>query len=422
MEINETRLKNKLRLITIEMPSFHTVCCALAVKAGSRFEKKSQQGLSHFLEHLVFKGTDKYDGWQDIAQVIEGVGGQFNAYTDIDVTFYHTLLPKKYYSRGLEVISELVFKSKMREADIEKEKPVIEEEIRMYKDIPREYVNDLATNMFGEGGSLSQTPIGESKTVGNLDRIDFKKYANKMYRTANMTLVIAGAIDSSKAKEEVEKYFEVPGRKRVAQEENFKPTQTEPRVKIKFKKTNQAHLLLLTYGYGYDDPKKYAWIVLNSILGNGAGSRLFYQLREKRSLCYSANSSVASLSEIGGQGISAGLNRDKIEPALKVIMEQMDLLRQEKVEKKEINRAKELIKGGIDMDQDDVYSTAQYFAEKNLLYKEPITPNELKDRIDKVGTQDILEVAQDIYRNDRLNLAIIGPYKDEAKFKKLLKI
>ncbi len=422
IDFSKTKLNNGLRVVVVEMPGFHSVCSALYIKAGSRFERKSQSGISHFLEHLVFKGTEKYENSRAISQEIEGVGGNLNAFTGEDETFFYNQVPAKYYARGLEVIKELAFNPKLRETDIEREKPVIGEEIKMSKDNPQQYVVWLLIKLMGEGGPLSQLPAGTIKRVNSLKRPDFIKYLSRLYRPTNMVLVVAGAVEKKKILKKIKELFDAGHQKRIKLKEDFSPTQDRPRIKLYFKKTNQAHLCLGTYGYGYDDPKRYGWALLNTILGEGMSSRLFEEIREKRSLCYAIGSHVESLAEIGVQNIYAGLKKSKVDSALKAVLKELDKLRREGVSDKELKKAKELEKGGIDLNLDDVFDINQFFGERELFFEEKLTPGQYKDKIDEIKKEELKAIAEEIYQDNRLNVAIIGPYKKEERFKKILNI
>ena len=418
IHFSKTKLANGLRVLIVEMPDLHSVCSGIYLKVGSRFEKKSQAGASHFLEHLVFKGTEKYEDTQSISKAIEGIGGQLNAYTDQDTTFFFNQVPAKHYRKGLEILKELVFKPRLRENDIEAEKPVIEEEIKMYQDIPQHLVSMLLFKLMGEESSLAQLVAGTKKTVRALGRSDLQKHLKKYYQPANMVLTVAGAVEKEQVLKEVKRQFDhdpnLSGRS-LKFREDFIPSQTKPRANIRYRKTNQAHLNLGFYGYGYDDSRGFAWTLLNIILGEGMSSRLFDQIREKKGLCYAISSDTDKLTEIGTQDIYAGLNRDKIEPALKAILAELVKLREEGVSKGELERAKEQVRGRLDLDLDDGGEVNRFFGEQELLFKEQLTPEELRDKIERVKREEITAIAKEIYRNDRLNLAIVGPYKKKER-------
>jgi len=423
LNISKTKLDNGLKVIVIEMPDFHSVSSGIYIKAGSRYERKLQAGVSHFLEHLVFKGTEKYENSLAVSRAIEEAGGQLNGRTGQDITSFFNGLPKRHYQKGLEVLAELTLRPKMREKDIEKERPVILEEVKMYRDLPQDHVHELLIKLMGEGHSLGRIITGTEKSVQHLKRDDFRKCHHRFYRTANMVLVVAGPVKREDILSRARVLFATPvAQKRIKIKEDFRPKQNSSRVKLEYRKTKQAHLCLGIYGYGYDDPKRYPWFLLNAILGEGMGSRLFEEIREKRGLCYAIYSSKESVKEIGFQVIYAGLKIHRVEEGIRAILNELRRIREEGVSERELKRAREMKKGEIDLNLDDANSISDYFGETELHFREKLSPIELKERLDRVSREDIKEIAREIFQDNRLNLAILGPYRDKEKFKNILKL
>jgi predicted Zn-dependent peptidase len=427
IHFSKTKLTNGLRVIIVEMPNLHSVFSGIYLKVGSRFEKEDQAGISHFLEHLVFKGTEKYQDTQSISEAIEGIGGQLNAYTDQDNTFFYNQVPVEYCQKGLEILKELVFKPKLRADDIEREKPVIEEEIKMYQDIPQQLVSMLLLKLMGEKSSLARLVVGTKKTVRALKRSDFQNYLKKYYQPTNMVLTIVGAVEKESILEKIKYQFDYspsPLSQSPSFKEDFSFSQTKPRANIHFQKTNQVHLNLGFYGYGYNNSKRFAWTLLNIILGEGMSSRLFDQIREKRGLCYAINSHTDRLAEIGTQTIQAGLNRDKIKPALRAILAELIKIREEGVSRGELERAKEQEKGQLALGLDDGGEVNKFFGEQELLLKKQLTPREYRDKIERVRREEIVAVAKEIYQNNRLNLTLVGPCqkKEQVELLEILKV
>lgn len=432
MEYKITTLPNKLRLLSLPMPGVKSVTVLILVGTGSRYERRENNGISHFLEHMVYKGTKKRPGAIDIPTEIEGMGGAWNAFTSKDHTGFYIKAAVTHLEHIFEILSDVLQNSLMKEEEIEKEKGVIVEEINMYEDTPMQKVGEIYDElMFGDvplGWHIAGSPAG----VRSFNRKTFTDYWQSHYVPGNMVVAVAGGVaassklktQSSKLEELAEKYLGKWTDGEAAGCELAKVAQDGPRVKIKTKKTEQAHMCIGVPAFSLDHPDRYNLSIMSVILGGGGSSRLFDEIREKRGLAYYCRSSNDQYTDVGHFVTQSGIILAKIEEAIKVICHEFQLLstNTRKVEKKELDRAKELLKGHLILSLEDSRNVAGFFGTDLLIEKEIRTTEEIIKKIDAVTAEDVVRVASDLFRQDKLNLAIIGPYEDEEKFQQLLKL
>lgn len=416
-----TTLKNGLRLVTVPMPHVESVTIMIAVGAGSRNETKKVNGLFHFIEHMAFKGTKKRPKALEITSEIAGVGGQFNAFTDKEITGYFVKLASKHTELAFDILSDMLKNSLFDEKEIEKEKGVIIEEINMYKDTPMRRVQEVFIRLLYGDNPMGWDIAGEKEGIRRIKREDFLTFQDKLYFPKNMAVVVAGKIDEEKIKTLTQKYlgdFKKTGQKKT---KVIKPCQEKPKVKLVTKKTEQAHFCLGVPGYAYSHKKRFPAGLLATILGGGMSSRLFEEIRDKRGLAYYVFASPEFHTDSGYLFAQAGVRLEEIEEAIKVVLEQYNNLARIKVSKKELTKAKEYLKGGMILGLEDSQRVAARASYQLLLEEELRTPQETIKLIDRVTAEDVQEVAGEAFKVKNLNLAIIGPYKDQDRFKKLLK-
>ncbi|PKL72581.1 hypothetical protein CVV26_01035 [Candidatus Kuenenbacteria bacterium HGW-Kuenenbacteria-1] len=387
----KTILKNGLRIITSEMPEMKSVASIILIGAGSRYENKNNNGISHFLEHMFFKGTKKRPNAKQISETIEKVGGQINAFTSIDHTGFWTKVPKKHFKLGIEFLSDLVLNSLIKSEEIEKEKGVILEEINMYLDNPQSYISTLIQQLMWKEQNLGFDPLGEKKIIEKIKREDFINYIKDLYQPSNMVISVAGDIKHEQVIIEVEKIFNKIKNKSIKKFKKVEDQQKKPQILLYKKETDQAHLCLsLKSDYlSYNNPQKTVYQVLSVILGGTMSSRLFMEIREKRGLAYYIYSSIDYYNETGALVVSAGLNINKINQAIKIILREFKKLKNIKVSKVELNKIKEYLKGNLLLETDDT---------------------------------DFICKAKEIFQTNKLNLAIISPFENTKLFLPLLKI
>lgn len=406
------------------MSGVESVTVLVMVGVGSRYEEKKINGLSHFLEHMAFKGTQKRPSAFDIASLIDGIGGEFNAFTSKDHTGYYVKAAKKHLPLLIDVLSDMLLHSKFDPREIEKEKGVIIEEINMYEDIPMRKIGDLYENLLYGDTKLGRDIAGIKEVIKSVKREDFISYMDRFYGPGNTVVAIAGGIPLKvdPLKGSVEKYLGEWKNKKVEKPEFVKENQSKPALLLTYKDTQQAHLCLGVRSFPLLHSGRYASGVLTNILGGGMSSRLFIEVREKRGLAYYVRANDERYIDVGNFVVQAGVDVVRIDDAIKVILDELSKIKKAKIDKKELNKAKENMKGKLILELEDSRSVAALFATSKVIEDKILTPKEIMQRVDSITLEDLQRVAGEIFRESQLNLAIIGPYKDEERFKKLMKL
>lgn len=413
------KLINGLRIISAPIENTKATTLFILVGAGSRYEKASENGIAHFLEHMFFKGTTKRPKTIDIARDLDTIGANFNAFTGEEYTGFYVRAESKNFDISLDVLSDMLFNSKFIEKEIEKEKGVIIEEINMISDLPQAYVEYVMKELLYGDSPLGRMITGTAKTIRDMDRDNFIEFFSRNYSPKNVIIVAAGSKDNDWLEKIKEKFSKFP-KISAPIYEKINTKQTEPQLKIKEKNTDQAHFILGYRGIKRTDPKRPILKVLNNIFGATMSSRLFTEVREKRGLCYYISSDIADYIDTGFWGVAAGVDISRIEEALKVILEEFKKIKTNFVTHEELKRAKENLRGHFYLGLEESMNVAQLLAERELFWGEIKDPDELMAEIDKVSKDDILKLAQEIIKPKNLNLAIIGPYKENNAFIKLL--
>ena len=408
----KTILDNGLRVLTVEKPESHSIASGIFVKAGSRNEDPDTNGISHFLEHMVFKGTAKYPTFLAVSEAIEGVGGDLNAWTGEDHTYYHNKVPSTQLVRSLDVVAELVQHPLLREEDIKREKGVIVEEINMYLDVPARHVMVVLGATMWPEQPLGRPILGTKETVTSFVRRHFVQYMQEWYEPRNMVLVVAGKTTHQEVTEQADKLFRDLPAKTVRPVPGVVEQQTAPRQTILTKKTDQAHLAIGFHGLPYADPDRWAFEVMSTLLGQGASSRLFQRIREERGLAYTIRTMEDHFEDTGGLYIHAGLNLGKLEEALLAIVKELVLLKTERVQPTELARVKQFIRGSIEMSVDDTDEMAVWFGRGELFEPTVRTPEEVIALVEAVTPEDIQRVAQRILVPQKASVALIAPVKE----------
>ncbi len=413
-------LKNGLTLITVDLPHLDSVTTLVAIGAGSRYENKKNNGISHFLEHMFFKGSRKYPTAEQIATMVDGIGAVNNAATSKEFTFYWIKSAAKHIELAADILSSMLKESLLSEEEIEREKGVIIEELRMYRDNPARLVYDLYENLQFGDQPVGWDIGGSEKTIKSLTRENFINYMDSIYSPKNMALIFAGSLPKN-IKSLAEKYFsDLPKNSQIKFNPYKKQKQIKPRVNIFYKKTDQANLILGVEGYHRYDPKRYIAKVLAAILGEGMSSRLFIQVRERRGLAYHVSADIDFYKDTGYLASYAGLKLEKVEEGLEVIKAEMERLVNERVTEDELKKAKEMIRGRLSIRSESTNFLAEYFGINFVLDRELETFDEFLHKIDAVNVEDIQKVAQELIQKNRYNLQVIGPFKDTNKFEKIL--
>lgn len=413
--------------MTVPMPSLESVTISIWVKTGSRNEDKKVGGISHFLEHMVFKGSKKRPTAREISQAVDAMGGEFNAATSKEWTNFYIKAGKGNLETAMDILSDMVLNPLMEADEIEREKGTIIQEIRMYEDTPMMHIGDIFEELAFEGNPLGWETAGSEKTVKAITRDDFVNYRKTYYRPENMLVTIAGGVTEKTAIELAEKYFQdfrnSGSKLRTNSGNQFTNKQTEPRFRLQTKKSEQAHLIMGFMGEGRNYEGRFAQGLLSVILGGGMSSRMFIEVRERRGLAYSVRTSMDRYQEVGYMGTYAGVNVDKIDEAIAVMLEQHYGIANGKlpITDKELIKAKGFLKGNLALALEDTKDVSGFFGEPELFKSEILTPEEVGRRINTVTLTDIYFEAKKLFTPKRLSLAIIGPFKDREKFIQLLK-
>lgn len=421
MKFTKKVLHNGLRLVTVPMKDNETVTVLVLVEAGSKYETKKINGLSHFLEHMCFKGTTKRPKAIDISKELDALGSQYNAFTAQEYTGYYAKSDARHFSKIFDVVSDIYLNSTFPEVEMQKEKGVIIEEINMYEDMPNRHVQDLMMELLYGDQPAGWNIAGGKKNILNMKREDFVKYKKEHYLPEATTLVVAGKIKEKDVLKEVNRVFGKILRGEKVQKLKVQEKQIKPEVLISYKKTDQTHFVLATRSYDLFSKKNAELSVLGGILGGGMSSRLFQKLREEMGVGYYVRAYNDVYTDHGFFQISAGVDNKRIYEVIEAVLEECKKLKNEKVSLDELNKVKECLIGNMKLSLESTDDIANFFGGQELLKKEIKSREEKEKEIRKVTATQIQELANDIFKNEKLNLALIGPFKEKNRFSKILK-
>jgi len=423
MRAYKTILSNKLRVIAVPIPSSESATVTVWVRTGSRFESRAKAGISHFVEHMVFKGSKDRPTAAEVFEAIDYLGAAYNASTDKECTNFYIKARVGVIEKVFDILSDLVLNPVLDRSEIEKEKGVIIQEMHLYDDNPIMKIGEIFENIVYKGASIEHDIIGTQKAVNKITDNDLKDYRKIHYYSENMLLTVAGGVPREKVENLAQKYFSALNKQdKEPSKPSEKITQSVPQLIIKYKKTDQTHMVIGYKGQPAGADSRYAEGLLGIILGGGASSRLMHEIREKRGLAYAVRTSSDHRMDNGYIATYSGLKTERIEEAIKVILEEHNSIANGKkpILNKELIKAKEYIKGHIALSLEDTDAVNDFFGVKELLLGKIETPDEVYKAIDKVTIEEIVGVAKEFFKPERLNLAIIGPFKDESRFKGLL--
>ncbi len=420
MNFKRTILSTGLTLLTVPFSDSPSVTVLVIVSAGSKYETKAQNGVSHFLEHMCFKGTTKRPRVIDIALELDSIGSQSNAFTSQEFTGYYAKSHPSHLSTILDVVSDLYQNPVFDENEIEKEKGVIVEEINMYEDMPHKIVHDVFMEALYGDQPAGWNVAGTKENVLSITRQNLLEYRAAHYVASATTVIIAGTFDESLIQAEVEKSFEhipvTPHTDKIPVVE----IQNVPIIKIKHKKTDQTHIVLGLRSYKAVDPRNIPLQVFSSILGGGMSSRLFQKLREEMGVGYYVRAGEDEYTDHGYMAVSTGVDTSRVSEVVAAILDELKKLRDEKVEESELEKTKQYLIGNMYLGLESSDSLAEYYAVEHILTPDHVlTPDELALEIKKVTVEDVYAVAQDIVLDARLCMAVVGNIKDEEELKNM---
>ncbi len=413
--------KNGLRLVTVPMKNTKAVTVLVLVGTGSKYETKEINGISHFLEHMFFKGTKKRPNTLVIAETLDEIGGKYAAFTSKESTGYYNKLDSKHLDLALDWVSDIFLNSKLEAKEIEREKGVIIEEINMYLDTPMRYIGNLWDKLLYKEQPAGWLISGRKENILKLKRNHFIEYLKNHYSSHNTVIVVVGNINKN-IKNKVQKYFKninivkPKGKRKVIEK------QTRPEALVYYKKTDQTHLCLGVRSYNIFHPDRYILDILSVILGGNFSSRLSIEIRERHGLAYYIWTDSHHDQDAGYLVAQAGIDNKRIEKAIQIILKNYKMIRDKKVGQKELRKAKDYIKGRTILNMEESDDQAYFYGFQELLTNKVLTLEEKFAKIEAVTANDIQRVTRDIFRPEKLNLALIGPFKDKQRFEKLLKI
>ncbi len=422
MQYKKITLPNGLRIIHVPVKGNPSVTVMALVETGSNYESKEENGLSHFLEHMVFKGTANRPKSSDITRELDGLGAQSNAFTGNEMTGYYAKAEKKHFKKLLEIIADLYLNPTLPATELEKERGVILQEISMYEDLPQRKVwNVFAELLYGDTPA-GRTVLGPAKNIKKFKREDFETYRAKHYTAKKTLVVVAGDIKESELVKEVEKQFKDIRDAKKLGKEKVSSLQTFPQFKVFKKKTDQTHLILGFKTKPKSEKERAVLELLAGVLGKGMSSRLFERLREKMGVCYYVRASDNEHTDHGYFAISTGVDGKRVEEVVKALLEECKKLTQEIVSEVELNKVKDYLVGNMYMGLETTDSLVEFYADQEITRGKLFEPKYFEESLRKIGGRDVLKVAQELFRTEGLNLAVVGEGKDLPRLKKLLVI
>jgi len=412
-------LKNGSRVIIAPRKDTQAVTVMVFVKVGSRYETVPLNGASHFLEHLMFKGTKRRPDTQTISRELDSIGAEFNAFTSKDHTAYYIKASKQHLDLALDMLSDMLINSTFDAKELDRERGVIIEEINMYEDNPMALVEDIFEKQLYGNTPLGRNIAGTKQGIAAMNRSAMLRYKSAYYIGSNTTILVAGSVPKN-VRSLVSNFFRQLPRQRRGKQFTAQKGFARPGVVVRQKATEQVHLTLGMPTFGYIDKRNDALALLSVILGGTMSSRLFIEIRERRGLCYYIRASVNPYEQIGHLAIQAGIDKQRIDQAIPAITAELAKVAQHGVTAEELHRAKEYVKGKFVLSLEDSENVAGWLGKQALFQRKVKTDAERITEIEKVTRRAVEQVARQVLRPSAYRLAIVGPYTDQARFAKLL--
>ena len=418
---HRTVLPNGIRVITAAMPTVRSASVSLYVGAGSRYERDEEAGLSHFLEHLLFKGTKKRPSAKEISEAIDGVGGVLNGGTDRELTIYYVKVARPHLDLALDLLTDLVRHPLLDPSEFEKERQVVLEELAMVADSPQQLTDLLMDALLWPDQPLGRDVAGTPESVSALTQEMVAEYLQRQYVANNVVIALAGDIDHQQMVDAISAALGdwKPG----APSHWFSATNGQgPRFGLRYKATEQAHINIAMRGLSLNHPDRFALSFLSTILGEGMSSRLFLELREKRGLVYDVHSYATHFLDAGAFIVYAGVDPKKAVETIKVILEEVARLRDEGPTSEELTKARELSKGRLLLRMEDTRAVSGWLGGQELLLKEVRSIDQAVAEMEAVTLEDLQRVARELIVEEQLHLAVVGPYRSDKRFASLLQL
>lgn len=413
-------LKNGLRVVLIPQGSSLAATVLILVEAGSEYETKDINGLSHFLEHLMFKGTRNRPKPGMISHELDSLGAEYNAFTGGQYTGYYAKVQKEKIGKAVDLVSDLYLNPIFNPEEIEKERGVIIEEINMYEDTPMRRVSELFTALLYGDQPAGWDIAGRKEVIRELKRDQFETYRTKHYVAPKTVVVVSGAFDEKKVLIQIKETFGSLKKKVAPKKPKTTEKQLKPEFSVKFKESDQSHLVLGVRAFPVFDKRRYALQVLADVLGGGMSSRLFHKVREELGAAYYVRAEADLTLDHGFLAVSAGVDHLKIETVIKAILGEMSRLAKELVPPAELQKSKDHMIGNFILGLEGSDELASYYGGQEIITKKLTTPEEVIKKVKAVKAEEVRTVAKALFNDKVLNLAIIGPYKENESFKKVL--
>jgi len=421
-EYEKFTLDNGIKVLLAPVKTTRIVSVNVLVRSGSRYETKENNGISHFIEHLLFKGTARRPDALVISKEIDNMGADMNGSTGQEYSHFYVKLLDEHFEKAVDILSDILSCSKFEQKHIETERTAILEEIKMRKDHPSVYVWEILNRLFYGDQPLGFDIAGGENVLNKISRPEMLDYFRKSFTGENIIIALAGNVESGNVRRVMDRFFGGFEKGRRSEFTPVSENQSEPAVELCYKKTEQTHLCIGHRAYNYGHPDYYTLSLMNVILGGNMSSRLFTILREEKGLVYSVGAMSQSFSDTGNLVVHAGAGHGNVEETLKIILGEFAKMKSEDVSEEELERAKNAVTGYLYMALDSSSGVAGYIGGQELRLGRILPPEERLALIKKVTVKDVRRVANDLLRKETLNLALIGPFKDKEKFEKMLTI
>jgi len=414
MIFNKTVLQNGIRLITIPMADNPSVTVLVMVEAGSKYETKATSGISHFLEHMIFKGTPKRPKASDISRELDSIGAHYNAFTGQEYTGYYAKADARHLDKAIDVISDMCQHPLFDEKEIAKEKGVIIEELRMYRDLPQRHVQDVMSHLLHGDQPAGWDIVGNEETIRSFSRDSFVKYCSDHYVGPATIVVVSGSFDEAAVKNVIEKAFAGVSKSAKKGKAPVSESQKAPAIMTEAKETDQTHLVVAVRTFSIFDARIPTMQVLCTILGGGMSSRLFQKMRDELGICYYIRTSHDAFTDHGDLAISAGVDNSRVDTAVKEILAECNRLKSQLVPEAELQKAKDYIAGTTMLELETSDARAEFAGGEETLKGKVESPEELLAKVRAVTAKDVQDLARDIFVDKGLNLALVGRTKAET--------
>jgi predicted Zn-dependent peptidase len=415
----KTVLDNGIRIVTKSIPFARSVTTGVWVNVGARDEKAEEGGLSHFIEHMIFKGTERRTAL-DIAKEFDAIGGQCNAFTSKENTCYYAKVMDTHVDTMMDLLSDIFLNSVFDAEEVERERQVILQEIRMVEDTPDEHIHVLLVQGLWGNHPIGRSILGNHETVNRFDANTIKAYFGRAYQPERIVIAAAGNIEHAPFSESIARTFE------VVRKGNSFPERTTPTMDWAAhtypKKLEQVHICLGTRGVHATDPKRHACALLNVVLGGNMSSRLFQEVRERRGLAYSVYSFVSSYSDTGLLGVYVGVDKSNTDQVISLIMKEMKRLKETPIDDSELRNAKEHLKGGVYLAAESTDNQMTRLAHNEITFGRYVTLDELTRKIEAVTAEEIMALADETFKDKAVTLALLGPIDGNAPYQQIINL